>query len=77
MNDAPEVPMTTTPTNQPPPGNLERLLGHLKENSLASRLVRASMTAADGGAASALRQAVADRLEELKQEYGRGADQQD
>jgi hypothetical protein len=52
-----------------PQSNLARLLGHLKEGSLAANLVAARIAAGDGDPRPALRKAVFDRIDALKAKH--------
>ena len=49
--------------------NLERLQEHLAKDSLAERLVAAAVTVGDSLLLPALRQVIADRLEEIKRKH--------
>jgi len=46
--------------------NIDRLLVHLNDDSLAARLVRAYQAADEGGAAESLKAVLAKRLEQVR-----------
>jgi hypothetical protein len=48
-----------------PPSNSERLLKHLKEDALSTRLVQAHQVS--GGAPTTLKDVIKDRLEQVRQ----------
>lgn len=64
------------PDQNSPPTNLERLLGHLKPDTLAAKLVQAQMNPAGVGAQNRLQEVIRNRLDELRQHYA-DADKQD
>lgn len=49
-----------------PPSNSERLLKHLKQDALSTRLVQAYQES--GGAPTALKRVITDRLEQVRQD---------
>jgi hypothetical protein len=49
----------------PPKSNVDRLLKHLKKDSLAARLVQAHRDAKQGGAVAAMRPILTARLKEV------------
>jgi hypothetical protein len=58
------------------PTNLERLQENLAKDSLGERLVIAAKAAGDAAVLPALRQVIADRLEEIKRTHEPVQDQQ-
>ena len=61
----------------PPPSNFERLKTRVKKDGLATRLVNAQINAGATGGQADLKKVIADRVEELRQEYGKIADHRD
>ena len=59
------------------PSNFERLKNHLKKDGLAARLVSAQIGAGAAGGQAALRKVIADRVDEMRQEYGGTANHKD
>jgi hypothetical protein len=68
--------MTTDEQQAAPPSNLERLQAHLKQDSLAERLVAAGIAAGNAAPQPALRKVITDRLEEIKRKHDPVPDQQ-
>ena len=59
----------------PPENNFERLMTHLRKNSLAAKLVSAYAAPDEGTSAQAIKDVMADRLDELKNSYDSPEDQ--
>jgi hypothetical protein len=64
-------------TDTPAPSNFERLRDRLRKDGLAARLVNAQISAGAAGKDTALKKVIADRVDELRQEYGGIADHED
>ena len=62
---------------RPSLANLECLLGHLKANGPAAKLVGAALDPGEQSQQDALKQAILDRLAEVRREYEQPTDQQD
>jgi hypothetical protein len=60
-----------------PVTNFERLLVHLKADSLAAKLLAARMHSDPGSAQAAMKKILVDRLEELRRQYGNPTDSKD
>lgn len=60
-----------------PLSNLQRLFSHLKEGSLAARLVQAQMKAGAMEGQEALKKVVRDRLDEIRRQNAGTADKKD
>lgn len=54
--------------------NIDRLLAHLDDGSLAARLVRAHRDSEEGGTAEGLKAVLSDRLEQMRAKLDGGAD---
>ena len=69
----------TLPTRQAaaPQSNFERLIAHLRDGSLAAKLVSAYAAPGECTPAQAVSKVMADRLDELKNSYDNPEDQQD
>jgi hypothetical protein len=65
------------PGQNTPPTNLQRLLGYLKPDSLAAKLVQAQMNPGAAGEQNALQKIIHNRLDELRSHYAGNADRQD
>jgi hypothetical protein len=61
----------------PPQSNFERLRTRLKKDGFAARLVNAQIDAGAAGEQAALEKVIADRMGELRQEYGGTENQKD
>jgi hypothetical protein len=75
-----EVKSIMTDDNQErsaPQTNFERLLSHLRKNSLAAQLVSAYADPGEQTPAEAVSKVIADRLTELKRRYDEPENQQD
>jgi hypothetical protein len=59
----------TTPDNTKSPDNFDRLLKHLKNGSLAARLVRAYHSAGTAGPGDSMMLVLKERLEEVKKSF--------
>jgi hypothetical protein len=55
------------PDEVKPQNNYDRLLKHLKEGSLAARLVQAHRTPAAGGSAETMKTVLRERLEQVRE----------
>ena len=60
-----------------PQTNFERLIAHLRKDSLAEKLVSAYAEAEQDNAVQAIKDVMASRLDELKRNYDAPEDQQD
>ena len=62
------------PDEADPKDNVDRLLGHLKDDSLAARLVRAHRAPQAGDPAAPMKAILTERLEQVKETLDGGAD---
>ena len=62
------------PDEADPIDNVDRLLKHLKDDSLAARLVRAHRAPQPGDPAASMKAILAERLEQVKETLDGGAD---
>ena len=62
-------------TKPPPATNFDRLARHLKQGTLAARLVNVRITVGAAGQQAALGKLIADRLNELRQAHAGTANQ--
>jgi hypothetical protein len=67
----------TTPNPDEAPNNFARLSGHLKEGSLAARLVAAYVAAPAGEGEAALQALMKERINEIAQTYDQPDHQED
>jgi hypothetical protein len=64
-------------TDENPPTNMDRLLSHLKPDSLAAKLVAAYAGATDGDTASAIKKVLSERLTEIEKSHADLEDKKD